>query len=154
MNKKAIELCWVDAGDRNAGEIHVVVRTVEEKKTRGYRIHINRNHTSAVQFASLAHELGHLFLGHLGPDKVLNVSQRPRMDHSQVELEAESVSFLVCARNGVKSESETYLKDYVNENTTIEHIDLYQVMRASGQVETLLGLVAHTKYDRPLKRGY
>jgi len=154
MNKKGIELCRVDAGDGSAGEIHVVVRTVEEKKTRGYRIHINRNHTSAVQFASLAHELGHLFLGHMGPDRTLNVPQRPRIDKSQVELEAESVAFLVCARNGVTSKSETYLKDYVAKNTTVDQIDLYQVMRAAGQVETMLGLVAQTRYDQPLKRGY
>lgn len=152
--KKRIEWCWVDAGDRSAGSIHVIRRTEKEKETRWYRIHINRNHLSAVQFASLAHELGHLFLGHLGPDSGINVPQRPRMDHAQVELEAESVAFLVCARNGVTSESETYLKDYVKENTTVEQIDLYQIMRAAGQVETLLGLVAPTKYDKPLRRGY
>ena len=35
------------------------------------------------------------------------------------------------------------------QNKTIEHLDLYQVMRAAGQVETLLGLSAHTKYDQP-----
>jgi len=60
------------------------------------------------------------------------------MDHAQVELEAESVAFLVCARNEVISKSETYLKDYVKENTTIDHIDIYQVMRAAGQVEPCL----------------
>lgn len=149
MNKKGIELYWVDAGDRSAGEIHVTIRTDKKKETRWYRVHINRNHTPAVQFATLSHELAHLFLGHLGSDKALNVPQRPPMDHRQDELEAESVTFLVCARNGVTSESETYLKDYVKENTTVEQIDLYQIMRAAGQVETLLGLVAPTKYDRP-----
>jgi hypothetical protein len=154
MNKKGIEFCRIDAGDRSAGEISMVTRTVKEKKVRGYQVLINRNHTAAVQFASLAHELGHLFLGHLGPDSTLNIPQRPQMDHAQGELEAESVSFLVCARNGVTSEAETYLNDYVKKHTTVEQIDLYQVMRAAGQVETLLGQVAQTKYDRPLKRGY
>jgi hypothetical protein len=85
---------------------------------------------------------------HLGPDKVLSVPQRDQTDHTQIELEAESVAFLVYARNGVTSKSETYLKNYVKENTTIDHIDIYQVMRAAGQVETLLGLTAHTKYDK------
>ena len=154
VNKKGIEFCRIDAGDRSAGEISVVTRTVKDKKVRGYQILINRNHATAIQFASLVHELGHLFLGHLGPDKALNIPQRPRMDRAQDELEAESVSFLVCARNGVTSESETYLKDYVKENTTVDQMDLYQIMRAAGQVETLLGLVAQTKYDWPLKRGY
>jgi antirestriction protein ArdC len=104
-----------------------------------------------VQFATLTHELGHLFLGHLGADSKLNVPQRPELSHAQQELEAESVSFLVCARNGVISKSETYLKDYVAKNATVEDIDLYQIMRAAGKAESLLGLTAHTKFDLPKK---
>jgi len=64
----------------------------KEKEITHYRININRNHTLAVQFATLAHELGHLFLGHLGPDRTLNIPQRSRMDHAQVELEAEFIT--------------------------------------------------------------
>jgi antirestriction protein ArdC len=107
---------------------------------------VNKNHLPNVQFATLVHELGHLFLGHLGPDKVLNVPERRSMEHRQLELEAESVSFLVCARNGVTSKAEAYLASYVAQNTTIDEIDLYQIMRAAGQIETLLGLTAPTKY--------
>jgi hypothetical protein len=154
MKKKSIECCWIDAGDQKAGSIRVTKRATKDKEATQYRMQINRNHPPAVQFTTLAHELGHLFLGHLGPDRVLNVPQGYLMNHSQRELEAESVAFLVCARNGVTSKSETYLKNYVKENTTIDHLDIYQVMRAAGQIETLLGLTAHTKYDKPKKRGY
>ena len=66
-----------------------------------------------------------------------------------MELEAESVAYLVCARNGVESKSQTYLAHYVAHNTTVESLDLYQVMRAAGQIETLLGLTSHTHYDKP-----
>jgi hypothetical protein len=132
-----------------AGSIRVIKRATADKEFTHYRMHINRNHVPAVQFVSLAHELAHLFLGHLGPDKALNVPLRPEMNHDQHELEAESVAYLVCARNGVASKSETYLKDYVTQNTTIVDIDIYQVMRAAGQIETLLGLTANTKYDNP-----
>jgi hypothetical protein len=55
----------------------------------------------------------------------------------------------VCSRNGVTSKSETYLADYVGTNTGIDQIDVYQVMRAAGQVEALLGLTAHTRCDKP-----
>ena len=109
---------------------------------------VNRNHAAPVQFTTLAHELGHLFLGHLGPDKQLNIPERPGVDHDQAELEAESVAYLVCARNGVASASETYLSNYVQATTTVDQIDVYQVMRAGGKVESLLGLAARTNFDR------
>ncbi|MDP2863108.1 MAG: ImmA/IrrE family metallo-endopeptidase [Desulfobacterales bacterium] len=152
VKKRGIDWCWIDAGDGNAGSIYVIKRATKEKETTQYRMCINRNHTSAVQFSTLAHELGHLFLGHLGFDKELNVPKRHWMNHAQVELEAESVAFLVCARNGVQSKSETYLKNYVEKNSTVDQIDLYQIMRAAGQVENLLGLAAQTKYDRHRKQ--
>jgi hypothetical protein len=146
--KKNIEWYAIDAGDQRAGSIRVRWAGTEKEATL-YRMQINQNHAPAVQFTTLTHELGHLCLGHLGPDKKLNVPERSRLDHSQKELEAESVAYLVCERNGVHSKSETYLFKYVQPNTTIENIDLYQVMRAAGQVETLLGLTANMRYASP-----
>jgi hypothetical protein len=147
LQKKSIEWRWVDAGDRNAGSIRVVQRASNDKEFTQYRIHINRNHNSTIRFVTLAHELGHLFLGHLGSDRKLSIPNRSALRYSQRELEAESVAYLVCERNGVSSKSQTYLSAIVNANTTIDHIDLYQVMRAAGQVETILGLAAHTDYN-------
>ena len=149
LKKKSVEWCWIDAGDQKAGSIRVVQRATRDKDATRYEIQVNRNHGIAVQFTTLAHELGHLFLGHLGSDSLLNVPERPAMKHPQQELEAESVAYLVAARNGVQSRSEKYLSAYVAANTTIHDIDIYQVMRAAGQVETLLGLTAHTRYVRP-----
>lgn len=154
INRKNIKWDWIDGGDGNAGSIIVVKRAINSTDYTRYQMDINRNHSTAIKFTTLAHELGHLFLGHLGPDRKLNVPERPKMTHAQAELEAESVAYLVCARNGVTSKSETYLKDYVQANTTVDHVDLYQVMRAAGQVETLLNLTAHTKYERPIVGGH
>lgn len=53
---------------------------------------------------------------------------------------------MVCKRNGVESKSETYLSNFVEANTTVERLDIYQIMRAAGQVETLLGFTAHSKF--------
>ena len=152
--KKNIEWSEADTGDQKAGSIRVIKRTSSAKEVTVYRIHMNRNHAPAVQFATLAHELGHLFLGHLGPDGNLKVPVRPPVAHTQRELEAESVAYLVCARNGVQSKSETYLSNYVKEHTTVGEIDLYQVMRAAGQVEALLGLTTRIRYDRPTIAGH
>ena len=159
LTKKTIEWCAVDAGDRRAGSIGVVRRVAENKETKtkeftDYRMCINRNHSPAVQFATLAHELGHLFLGHLGPDKALKVPERPSISHAKRELEAESVAYIVCARNGVECKSHKYLAGYVQDNTTIDDIDLYQVMDAAGAVERLLALTTHTKFDQKKRRRH
>jgi hypothetical protein len=146
MSKKNISSDMFDGGDGAAGYIRVVKRASGSKDKNTYRMLINRNHLPVVQLVTICHELGHLHLGHLGPDKALNIPHRASMSKAQMELEAESVAYVVCARIGVHSRSETYLAKYVTEKTTIDAVDVYQVMRATGQVEALLGLAAHTRF--------
>ncbi|MEQ9616803.1 MAG: ImmA/IrrE family metallo-endopeptidase [Phycisphaerales bacterium] len=146
LGKRHIEWCWIDAGDRSAGSIRVVSRAANDKQRTQYRLQVNRNHSPPVQFATLAHELGHLFLGHLGPDRKLKVPERPTLDHTQRELEAESVAYIVCERNGIESKSQTYLSTYIKDDAAVDQLDAYQVMRAAGQVETLLELPSHTSF--------
>jgi hypothetical protein len=129
-----------------AGSISLSHRSPDRDEYSSYLMKVNTTHDPNVQFATLVHELGHLFLGHLGKDPKLSIPGRTGLQHDQVELEAESVSYLVCLRNGVTSRSETYLADFVGSNTTVDHLDLYQIMRAAGQVETMLGLGAKAKY--------
>jgi hypothetical protein len=149
LAKKNIKWNEFDGGDNKAGSIQVVHRASKTEDITQYQININRNHSKSVQFTTIAHELGHLYLGHLGSDKKLKVPKRAAMTKKQVELEAESVAYLVCKRNGITAKSETYLTNFVDKNTTVEQLDLYQVMRAAGQVETILGMIYHTKYDKP-----
>lgn len=52
IGKKNIEWLWVDAGDRKAGSIRVVARAANDEETTHYRMHVNRNHAPAVQFAT------------------------------------------------------------------------------------------------------
>lgn len=151
LARKGITWNAVDVGDLNAGSIELVSRAAKSGDTSRYTMNINKNHDSNVQFATLAHELAHLYLGHLGKDKYLSIPPRPSQSHQQRELEAESVAFIVCSRNGVENKSENYLASYVTQDTAAEHLDLYQIMRATGQIETLLGLTEHTKYSRSAK---
>lgn len=132
----------LDAGDGKAGSIRCVHRASKPMENNVYRMLVNKNHPPVTRFVTLTHELAHLFLGHLGPDKKLSIPERELLSHRHRELEAESVAFIVCARNGVTSKSETYLKHYVDNNTGVGDLDIYQIMRAAGQIETLLGIGA------------
>lgn len=156
MGRKGIKSHYFDAGDCSAGSIEVTqkppAKNDKKKKTAKpseYLMRLNQNHAPNVQFSTLAHEIGHLFLGHLGPDERLSIPERPQMTHAQIELEAESFAYLACCRNGVKCKSQTYLADYVSKNKHVDNPDIYQIVRAVGQMETLLELTAHTRYELP-----
>lgn len=146
LKKKRIVWTALSAGDANAGLVRVVRRPADPKKPVEYCIHINEGHTLEVQFSTLAHELGHLFLGHLGRDRVRQIPDRTKLTGIQKEIEAESVAYLVCSRNEVTPKSQTYLSKLVTQDTTIDNLDVYQVMRAAGQVEAILGLTISIKH--------
>jgi hypothetical protein len=156
MAKKGIEWASFDGGDGSAGSIEAKPKPGNDPKAkRGYLMRINRNHSPVVQFVTLAHELGHLCLGHLGRDKTLKIPGRSGVPYKQREIEAESVAYVVCRRQNITPKSQTYLSAFVNANTGADDelggMDFYQVMRATGQVETLLGLVNHVRFTHPMK---
>lgn len=147
--RAGISLKLIAYGDAHAGHVSaepapegvdVVNPSTAAKERPFYRVRINSNHEPNVQFATLAHELAHLYLGHLGPDAYLKIANRDRPSHDQRELEAESVSYLVCSRNGVASKAEEYLAEYMKANTDMGKLDLYWILKAAGQIESVLGL--------------
>jgi hypothetical protein len=76
------------------------------------------------------------------------------LTHAQRELEAESVAYIVCGRKGVATKSERYLNGFIKAHTTVDDLDIYQVTRAAGQIETLLGIGPKSPFQRPrLGRG-
>ena len=111
-----------------------------------YLIRLNKKHDCNVQFATLTHELAHLYLGHLGADKFLKTPDRQKKTHEIKELEAESVCYIVCCRNNVVPNSEAYLTNFVDDKLQAEDMDLYALLKAAGQIETILDLVEHTSF--------
>ena len=145
--KQGIGLKLIAYGDAHAGHIQaehkpegleIGERSTDVKVRPTYHISVNSTHEPNVQFVTLVHELAHLYLGHLGPDKYLKIAERTHPKHELAELEAESVAYLVCARNGVSSLSEEYLANFVRDNETIESFDLYLLLKAAGQIENAL----------------
>lgn len=152
LSRKNIRLKWVDKGDAAAGSIGVVRTGEKDDKEASYLLKLNQNHPTAVQFTTLAHELGHLFLGHIGPNTRLNIPKRRTMTHSELEIEAESVAYLVCERNNIKSKSDAYLSHFVKGGVRVDSLDLYQITRAAGQVESILKLTKHTQFPQSKKK--
>jgi hypothetical protein len=152
LSAQNIGCTFVDQGDRSAGSIERTARA--DPKVKGskasYRVAINKNHTPATQFATLAHELAHLFLGHLGEDANLHIRERLGLDIPLREIEAESVAHLVCVRVGVESRSAPYLSALLEEDQDMPPVDVYTIMRAAGAVEQLLRQKA--KRRRPAAR--
>ena len=145
LSKQHIFIKPYDQGDKDAGFIRRLTTAPDTKTHSTYELGMNRNHTVAMSFVTLAHELGHLFLGHLGDDKKLQIQGR-RPEHRIREIEAESVAYIICCRNGVEARSEKYLNNYINSGETTEDLDLYAITRAAGHIERLLRLSKSTQW--------
>jgi len=163
LRKSGINVELIEYGDAHAGHVGanpphkdgedrqgqtIIGRQSTRKRERPkYEIRLNAKHAANVQFATLAHELAHLFLGHLGEDAYLSIPKRPRQSLEIRELEAEAVSYLVCRRRGVDSRADAYLSGYVTANTTIKNVDLYAIARAAGHVETALDIAPKISFE-------
>jgi antirestriction protein ArdC len=116
--------------------------------TNAYELCINQNHPCPVQFTTLAHELAHLYLAYVSAEPKRHIPSRRLLKYAERELEAESVAYLISLRNGITPKSQTYLSAFVSSGKTTDDIDLYQVMRAAGQIEAALGLGRPTRFAK------
>ena len=103
----------------------------------GCQIELSQNANEESRYASLVHEMAHLYCGHLGSPNPKWWPDRRGLSVAGEELEAESVSYLVCTRAGIKTPSEQYLANYVSENAEVHGVSLDCVMKAAGLVETM-----------------
>lgn len=127
----------IDQGDNSAGYVRIAERRNPTKEKHLYRLALNKNHPPETRFVTLLHELGHLLLGHLGEDPKRKVKDRTFKTTEVMEVEAESVAYLVARRHGVKPRSESYLDHYKG---SFDEMDMHAVMKVAGQIEKLLNL--------------
>jgi hypothetical protein len=103
-----------------------------------YELLLNFRQTREEQYATLVHELGHLYCGHLGTQNQKYWPDRRRsLDRQVVECEAESISYLVCTRLGIETPSAEYLADYLNEGGKMPSISLETVIKMAGLIQRM-----------------
>lgn len=102
-----------------------------------YFVQINAEQNLASRYGTLAHELGHIYSGHLGnrPDDWWK--DRSQLTHQEVEIEAESISFLVCNRRGLETKSAEYLARFADQEIELPPISLENVLSAAYHIERM-----------------
>ncbi|EWT03377.1 hypothetical protein N865_19235 [Intrasporangium oryzae NRRL B-24470] len=99
-----------------------------------YETLLNQSHSHTTRLATLAHELGHLYCGHVGThDKELWPDRR-FVSTEMAELEAESVARVVFGRRYPGVELPDHLTQYFTEVPELRGLDLERVLTAAGRI--------------------
>lgn len=102
-----------------------------------YELLFNNDLKNEAHYATIVHELAHLYCGHLGTPYKQWWPDRQGLSKNIKEFEAESVSYLVCTRNGIDNPSADYLSGYTERNSKVPMISLECVMKAAGLIEQM-----------------
>lgn len=102
-----------------------------------YDLIVNSNHEKVVKYATIVHELAHLYCGHLGTPNKKWWPDRRGLSLLVREFEAESVAWMICGRKGINIPSDNYLSGYLKKDGLIPEISLECVMKACGLIERM-----------------
>lgn len=123
-------------GEGLAGTAAIVRSTgVESGAETFWRVRLNKEHSAAVRYSTLAHELGHIYCGHLGGHPGGRWAPRRVPTHALREIEAESVAWIVCGRAGVEPSSPDYLSSLIQDVASLDDVSLYSIYLAANRVE-------------------
>lgn len=102
-----------------------------------FEITVNNTWDIKVKYSTLIHELGHIFSGHLGTIRDSWWRDRINNKNDVMEIEAESISYLVCKRAGLETSSESYLSDYIKNRNEMPPVSLDTILTVSGYIEQM-----------------
>lgn len=119
----------------NARNMQAVPSLVPKSVETEWLIQLNQNHSIPTRFATLAHELGHIFCGHCGADPRGRWPNRSTLSYEVQETEAEAVAYLACARRNLEGSSADYLSELIKK-VDLRHVSVYAIFEAANRVET------------------
>jgi hypothetical protein len=102
-----------------------------------YSLVLNENLSREAIYATMVHELAHLYCGHLGTPNKNCWPDRRGLTEEVVEFEAESATFLLCRRLGIDNPSDQYLACYMEQNQEVPDISLECIMKGAGLIEKM-----------------
>lgn len=105
---------------------------------------LNSNSTIEERFSVLIHELAHLFLGHTGhkdltidnSDKKIKLLPR-KLSITTEELEAETVSILLCKKMGLETRSAEYVAAYIKSEDDLLKFSYETVIKMADKIESM-----------------
>ena len=106
---------------------------------------LKENATKEENFSVLIHELAHLFLGHTGHSTIKNSTRNKEItllqrkyDKTTRELEAETVSYLICSKLGLKTTSAEYLGVYIRNESDLLNFNFELVIKIADKIESFI----------------
>lgn len=127
----------IDTVSRITPALRKKYQNFELPKDTSYLILIDNTLPLASRYASLAHELGHIFCSHLGINRHAWWPERGDLNIRGEETEADSVAYLVCRRGGLKTNSEDYLRQFSETHPEIPPFSLNAVIQAANYIEDM-----------------
>lgn len=105
---------------------------------------LNESNSAEENLAVLIHELAHLFLGHTGhkqislnnSDKKVKLLDRTTLSTTGEELEAESVSFLLCKKLGLETRGAEYIAAYIKTKDDLIKFSYETVIKMADKIES------------------
>ncbi len=117
-------------------------------KDTSYLILVDETLPLENKYASLVHELGHIFCGHLGVDRHAWWPEREDLDVIGEGIEADATAFLVCERLGLKTSSVDYLTHLMQADQNLPLFSLSAVLQSVGYIEDM----GKSRWKSPRKR--
>jgi len=148
--RDGIRIHMSDEGSQSAGSIRaaesgnsmefVVARRPEEVRKQvpiRYELLLNRRTSAATTYATLLHELGHLYCGHLGTPDAKWWPDRRGLSRQVCEFEAEAIAALVCERADINTPADSYLSGCLESDGEVPEISVELVMKVAGLLEQM-----------------
>ncbi len=134
-----IDVSWTKKSFLNAGcAIRYFFReNVANEHSSKVSIEINNKLNETASYATITHEIAHIYLGHLGTDNDQWWPDRRHLTRNQKELEAEAASYIVCSRVGLETKSDEYLSLYLKSENDLEAISVESIIKTAALVERM-----------------